>query len=67
MDPRHEVFLIIRKVAIVAIVVVISFYVGWSTTGFATGFVFAIALGTGSALAVFGNRASGGCVRRRSW
>ncbi len=43
-----------RKCATLAAVIIVAFVCGWSAIGLTGGFVMAVALGAGSAVAVFG-------------
>lgn len=58
---RPRTIALVKKVAVVGVVVVIGFICGWSATGVTGGVVTAIALGAGVSAAVF---TTNGCSRR---
>ncbi|MDA8046979.1 MAG: hypothetical protein M0Z30_17370 [Actinomycetota bacterium] len=61
--PRRE---LVRKVAVMAAVVITGFLAGWSSQGVAAGTVMAVALGAGAAWAVFRGDSRACAPRRRA-
>ena len=52
-----------RRVAVLGAVVAVALACGWMATGFSSGFVFAIAIGVATAIAVFSDT-KGACAPR---